>query len=307
MRKWATFVVLLTLGPDPPNRPDSKLPSRSPWKSIEKGSTLLFNARHPPVNKKAHMDLFSKEALGAYWSAPEVAANIIVFMNLTGALLLGFLVGYERSYHGRAAGMRTYGLVCIASCALTVIIGYPSYWYGGHALANSPVTVPPDPTRVIQGIVTGVGFLGAGVIMKEGMNISGLTTAASIWTASAIGVLVGVGFYAAAILLALLSAGCMMWASKVENWLPSRHAISIAMRFQKGFTPHQGELAKETLARGYEIAHGSFSIHHEHDQVEWRFVAVALGKGRGMPLAVLAGELSALEGVERFHVSHARN
>ena len=110
--------------------------------------------------------------------------------------LLGLLVGYERSYHGRAAGMRTYGIVCMASAALTVFAGYPGFWWGGmEGMAHVPV----DPTRVVQGIVTGVGFLGAGVIMKEGLNISGLTTAASIWASSAIGVLVGIGFYGAAI------------------------------------------------------------------------------------------------------------
>jgi putative Mg2+ transporter-C (MgtC) family protein len=156
------------------------------------------------------MSALSPEALAAYWSGAEVETNIIVFMNLLGALLLGLVVGYERSYHGRAAGMRTYGLVCMASAALTVIVGYPNFWYGGHV---SVATAAADPTRVIQGIVTGVGFLGAGVIMKEGLNISGLTTAASIWASSAIGVLVGVGFYAAAILLTALSAACMMWVS----------------------------------------------------------------------------------------------
>jgi len=157
------------------------------------------------------------ESFSAYWSAPEVATNIIVFLNILGAMLLGIIVGYERSYHGRAAGMRTYGLVCMASAALTAIVGYPTFWYGGHA---EQVT-SADPTRVIQGIVTGVGFLGAGVIMKEGFSISGLTTAASIWASSAIGILVGIGFYAAAILLALLSALSMTWILRFEVWLPS--------------------------------------------------------------------------------------
>ena len=113
------------------------------------------------------------ETLQSYWSGPIFTTNIIVFMNLSGALLLGLLVGYERAYHGRAAGMRTYGQVCMASAALTVIGGYSADWYGG----NSPITVGGDPTRVIQGIVTGIGFLCAGVIMREGFNISGLTTA----------------------------------------------------------------------------------------------------------------------------------
>lgn len=63
------------------------------------------------------MDILSAKALAAYWPAPEVAANVVIFLNLLGALLLGLLVGYERSFHGRAAGMRTYGLVCMASAA----------------------------------------------------------------------------------------------------------------------------------------------------------------------------------------------
>src|SRR5512147_1158352 len=137
------------------------------------------------------MTLLSLSSLAAYWSAVEVETNIIVFMNLLGAMLLGLVVGYERSYHGRAAGMRTYGLVCMASAALVVIVGYPAYWYGGH-VAPSAVAYA-DPTRVIQGIVTGIGFLGAGVIMKDGFSISGLTTAASIWACAAIGIMVGVG------------------------------------------------------------------------------------------------------------------
>ncbi|MDO8812750.1 MAG: MgtC/SapB family protein, partial [Gallionella sp.] len=169
------------------------------------------------------MTLLSFDSLAAYWSAQIFEANIIIFFNLLGALLLGLVVGYERSYHGRAAGMRTYGLVCLASAALTVIVGYPEMWFGGHGQVPSA----PDVTRVIQGIVTGVGFLGAGVIIKEGFTISGLTTAASIWSASAIGVLVGVGFYAAAMLLSVMSALVMMWVSKLEIWLPSRHAVAV--------------------------------------------------------------------------------
>ena len=103
------------------------------------------------------------DILRAYWSLPELVINGVILLNLIGALLLGLLVGYERSYHGRAAGMRTYGLVCMAAAALTVIGGYPQFWFGGHGAFSAGA----DPTRIIQGIVTGIGFLGAGVIMRE--------------------------------------------------------------------------------------------------------------------------------------------
>jgi putative Mg2+ transporter-C (MgtC) family protein len=248
------------------------------------------------------MTALSYDSISAYWSATEVAANIVVFLNPLGALLLGLVVGYERSYHGRAAGMRTYGLVCMASAALTVIVGYPALWYGGHA----DVVAVSDPTRVIQGIVTGIGFLGAGVIMKEGFSISGLTTAASIWASSAIGVLVGVGFYFAAMLLTLLSAMSMMWVSRLEGWLPSRQAVAIFMRFRKDFVPHEDVLRRVALERGYEIAGGTISISFQDGQPEWRFVAVAQGK-KSAPISELAEELTRFEGVENYNLSHARN
>lgn len=252
---------------------------------------------------KFSADLPTFETLAAFWSGPVLATNLIVFLSLFGALLLGLLVGYERSYRGRAAGMRTYGLVCMASAALTVIAGYSGDWYGGQVT----VGLGADPTRIIQGIVTGVGFLGAGVIMKEGFNISGLTTAASIWAASVIGVLVGVGFYLSAILLALLSAICMIWVPKVASWLPSRAAIAIEMRFREGFSPSEDRLREAAVKRGYEIAAGTISIAFKEGKTEWHFVAVAFNKNSGAPISDLAREMSQFEGLDAFHLSHARN
>lgn len=239
----------------------------------------------------------------SFWSAAELNANIIIFLNLAGAMLLGFVVGYERSYHGRAAGMRTYGLVCMASAALVVIAGYPDFWYGGRAIA--PVAL--DPTRIIQGIVTGIGFLGAGVIMKEGFTISGLTTAASVWASSAIGVLVGVGFYAAAILLALLSAACMVWVHRLESWLPSQAAIVITIRFKKGFLLDEKTMGEMALRRGYEMASGTLAIAQSNGALEWRFVAVAMDKKLALPISVLSQDFEKFDGVDSFQLSHARN
>ncbi len=245
----------------------------------------------------------SLQDLAAYWSAPEVEINVIISLNLIGALLLGLLVGYERSYHGRAAGMRTYGLVCMASAALTVFAGYPGYWYGGHIVA----AVSVDPTRVIQGIVTGIGFLGAGVIMKEGFSISGLTTAASIWASSAIGIMLGIGFYAAAMILALLSVVCMLWVSKLEAWLPTRHAVAIFLRFRKDFQPREQAVRAMADRRGYEVADGSVAIAMQGGQAEWRFVAIARAQSTAAPLSELAQEVGEFDGVESYQLSYAKN
>jgi putative Mg2+ transporter-C (MgtC) family protein len=268
---------------------------------------VLVGLNHLEPSNKNAMNTHTANLLAGYWSPQEISVNLIVFANLLGALMLGLLVGYERSYHGRAAGMRTYGLVCMASCAITVIAGYPAFWYGGAAMGSLTGHLPPDPTRVIQGVVTGVGFLGAGVIMREGMNISGLTTAASIWSSSAMGILVGVGFYSAAILLALLSASLMMWASLLEKALPSRPAVAIRMTFRAGYNPSQSALEKIALARGYEIAGGSLYIQCISQREEWRFVAISISRDKGIALPELSKELRLFEGVEDYSLAHARN
>src|SRR4249919_1945762 len=139
------------------------------------------------------------QSLQHYWSGSFLAANGFIALNMLGALLLGMLVGYERSYQGRAAGMRTYGLVCMASTALTIFSGFAPLWYGGRGPQAAA-----DPTHVIQGIVTGIGFLGAGMSMKSGLRIRARTTAAPSWAVPAVGVLLGGGMYPAAGVLVLL-------------------------------------------------------------------------------------------------------
>jgi putative Mg2+ transporter-C (MgtC) family protein len=249
------------------------------------------------------MKLLSSEALHAYWSMPFLAANVTIFLNILGALLLGMLVGYERTYHGRAAGMRTYGLVSMASASLTVVAGYPEFWFGGHAGA----TLISQPTQVIQGIVTGVGFLGAGIIMKDGFTISGLTSAASIWASSAIGIMVGLGFYASSLLLGLISAACMMWGPRLETWLPARQAVSVYLRYKTSYIPTVESIRSWMLERGFTFAEGSLSITQHGNQIEWRFVAVDIRSNKIPPIHQLASELDLFEGVENYQLSHARN
>jgi putative Mg2+ transporter-C (MgtC) family protein len=253
------------------------------------------------------MDLLSFEALSGYWSGSAIGLNLLIFLHLLGALALGLLVGYERAYRGHAAGMRTYGLVCMASAALTVIAGYPDFWFGGHAATVHGSTMPAsDPTRVMQGILTGIGFLGAGVIMKEGFTIRGLNTAASIWASSAIGITVGIGFYAAAILLAVLSAMCMMWVSRLEQWLPAHAHVAVTLQFKKGFCPREDMVRQISLVRGYDIARGSLSISVRDGQPEGHFLAVAHDKSKGLAVAELARLMTLQDGVESFRVCHQR-
>jgi putative Mg2+ transporter-C (MgtC) family protein len=245
--------------------------------------------------------MLSFDVLASFWSVPVIQTNIIVFFNLVGALALGLMVGYERSYHGRAAGMRTYGLVCMASAALTVISGYSHYWFG----ASAHMATIGDLTRVIQGIVTGIGFLCAGVIMKEGFSISGLTTAASLWATSAIGILVGVGFYGAAMSLAVLSTISMVWMSKLEAWLPSRQAVAMTLRFDAGYQPQEPALRAMASERG--LIAGTITIALDQGEQEWRFIAVARNRHQMALVSHLAAEMAKFKGVKSFHLAYARN
>jgi putative Mg2+ transporter-C (MgtC) family protein len=118
-----------------------------------------------------------------------------------GALVIGALIGFERTFRGHPAGFRTHSLVCVASAILMIVTVYQHQWM----IFVEHDAIRTDPTRMAQGIMTGIGFLGAGVIFKEGLTVRGLTTAASIWITSAIGILVGIGFWFAAVVGAAAS------------------------------------------------------------------------------------------------------
>src|SRR5436190_16238647 len=109
------------------------------------------------------------------------ADDVEMLLRLLAALAAGAMIGYERSYHGRPAGFRTHALVCVASSLLMLVTVYEAHWV--KATADM---VRLDPTRMAQGIMTGIGFLGAGLILHEGISVRGLTTAASIWITAAI-------------------------------------------------------------------------------------------------------------------------
>jgi len=242
------------------------------------------------------------QSLYQYWGGDILAANAFIGLNMVGALLLGMLVGYERSYQGRAAGMRTYGLVCMASTALTIFVGFAPLWYGGM-----DVRATADPTRVVQGIVTGIGFLCAGVIVKDGLSIRGLTSAASIWAVSAVGILLGTGFYPAALLLALLCAASMSFLQRIEARLPGRASLEITVKFREGHPPDLEEVVHRGEIRGYRVLKESLTITVSDKQAVWRFGVVALERSRALSPAHMAEELSKDENIVSFSITPVRH
>ncbi len=103
--------------------------------------------------------------------------------------LLGSTVGWEREHHGHEAGIRTYGAVTLGACTFGLISIHAANSFGGV-----------DPTRIAAQVVTGIGFIGAGVILRDRGKITGLTTAASLWASAAVGLTVAYGMYILAIL-----------------------------------------------------------------------------------------------------------
>jgi putative Mg2+ transporter-C (MgtC) family protein len=157
---------------------------------------------------------------------------------LGAAWLAGSLVGMERTYNGRAAGFRTHALVALAAASAVTLALQPSVLPG--VFASGPDRL--DPSRLAQGVMTGVGFIGAGVIFKEGVSVQGLTTAACLWATAAIGLLCGAGLYAAA----ALSTGAVLTTLIGFRWLeavaPGHVYAMAAFRFRADATPSEPEL-----------------------------------------------------------------
>jgi len=141
------------------------------------------------------------------------------------ATAAGGVIGLERAYNGREAGFRTHILVAIASALLMLLLDFQ--W-----LTTSPEflsSIRADPTRMAQGIMTGIGFLGAGVILHNRHTVRGLTTAASIWITSAIGIMVGAGHFAIGIFACALVLITLSLFRSIEKHLPSRRYARLSI------------------------------------------------------------------------------
>ncbi len=239
------------------------------------------------------------ETLFAYWTGNALIVNGLLMLHLLGATAVGLILGYERTYHGRAAGMRTYSLVCVASTMLTVINGYPAQWYGG--LVSTPATA--DPTRVIQGIMTGVGFLGAGVIMKEGFTIRGLSTAASIWMTAAIGIIIGVGFYGAAISATLITVAAMTGLGGLEKKLPHQTTLHLSLAYPHDCVPTSEGVRALMKGYGFDVVDWSYSYCESSQRFQFDLVLQALG---GCRSDALVDSLAGTRDVIEFRLSPSR-
>lgn len=183
--------------------------------------------------------------------SPDIA---LILVQLGAAWLAGIVIGLERSVRSRPAGFRTHALVGLASALLMVVSTHQSEWVGSGIIGN----VTTDPTRMAQGIMTGIGFLGAGVIFKDGLSVRGLTTAASIWITATLGILYGIGFFVPAIVGTLATLGTLSLLHWLERYIPTEYYAELTLRYRLPQAPNEDEIGRILSQHGFSFGHMSY-------------------------------------------------
>lgn len=144
-----------------------------------------------------------------------------LLLRLALSCVLGGVIGYERQSRRKSAGLRTNILVCLGSCLIMVLS--ESIYHQVEGLTNA------DPARLAAQVVSGIGFLGAGTIMKEGPTVKGLTTAACLWVVAGVGLAVGAGYYSGALFASALVFATLGTLSKLDDWVTHEKNMEIAV------------------------------------------------------------------------------
>ena len=214
-----------------------------------------------------------------------------IILPIVGALVAGGLIGFEREWRGRAAGFRTHIMVSLASCLLMLAAMTQADW-AFRALPDENIVT--DPTRMAHGVLTGIGFLCAGVIFRTGFSIHGLTTAASLWITSAIGLLFGAGLFGLGTAGTVIT-GLILVALRVVNArLPDRALIDVEVRWSRQGPSPEAEVEAALRAVDPAPSADRFELIDDGTVVRrsWRIRV----EGEG-PLKALAERLSDIAGV----------
>jgi len=227
-----------------------------------------------------------------------MAEPLQIMLQLLASVVMGGAIGLERTFHGHAAGFRTHALVCLTSCALMLLAVYPSSWFE---------TINPDVrlnvTRVIQGVMTGIGFLGAGVIMKQGLEVRGLTTAAAIWTSAAIGILVGVGSLWTAFITTALTLIVLTLFRKAEGKVPIELFVHTEVRFARDAVLAEEALRALVARVGFETEELTYAL----DDGQLFVYRLVMRTRSQRAMRELASAFSAESSVRRFDISLRRD
>ncbi|MCR5833127.1 MAG: MgtC/SapB family protein [Selenomonadaceae bacterium] len=145
-----------------------------------------------------------------------------LFLRLALSCILGGVIGYERQSRRKSAGLRTNVLVCLGSCLIMVLS--EALYFNVEGRTNA------DPARLAAQVVSGIGFLGAGAIMKEGLTVTGLTTAACLWVVAGVGLAVGAGYYSGAFFTTALVFATLGTLSRIDEWVMHEKNLYITIK-----------------------------------------------------------------------------
>ena len=176
---------------------------------------------------------------------------------ILGAVIAGGVIGFEREWRGRAAGLRTHILVSLASALLKLAAMSQADW-AVRALPDENIVT--DPTRMAHGVLTGIGFLCAGVIFRTGFSIHGLTTAASLWITSAIGILFGAGLYALGAAATVVTALILIGLKLISGRLPARTVVDAEVCWERREASPEPAIEAALKAIDADARHDRFEL-----------------------------------------------
>ena len=184
---------------------------------------------------------------------------------LLAAVVAGGLIGFEREWRGRAAGFRTHILVCLASALLMEAAVSQGAW---RFLPLPDAQIVADPTRMAHGVLTGIGFLCAGVIFRSGFSIHGLTTAATLWITSALGLLFGAGLFLLGATGTVLTVAILVALRLVSRSLPQKAVVDAQVTWRRGAI--EAEAAIEAALADFDPARRADRLELVEDGTELR-------------------------------------
>lgn len=199
----------------------------------------------------------------------DLDVNLIILFRIVLATVLAFIPGMERELTGKFAGLRTHILVCVGACVYTIL---SIYGFGANH-ANGIVTVQNDPARISAQVITGIGFIGAGTVMRHGSNVSGITTAATLWMCAAIGMCCGCGEYFTAIISSIVTLTVLIFIRRLEkNFLSKRKVLYSLYEVCISAPMDSCDTIQETIANNF---HKIFKINKKlinHNQLKYSTV-----------------------------------
>jgi putative Mg2+ transporter-C (MgtC) family protein len=210
------------------------------------------------------------------------------------AMVLGGVIGLERELRERAAGFRTHILVCVGSAAFTIA---SAYGFEAWMTTADESVVRMDPGRIAAQIVSGIGFLGAGAIIRHGISVRGLTTAAGLWAVAAVGLAAGIGMYALAIATTLTVVLSLSGLHIIENRIIAprlRERIQVLVVFRRPRFGRLGALVAKLEERHVRV----LKISIEPDDREENSVRLHLRLPLGLSSAELVEEITRLPDVD---------